>query len=340
VTSIDVPSWRQVAEPRAVQDILPRAYGGWELMTTGVSGTAGLVVTYTDAGPFSSSDGSLPGDLTFKVSGRGMVAVATVTQGTVRAERGRVTDCYQAGDVFVAGFPEADFVCHSRDARLHALTLPAPLLAEAAGLAADASARPLRFLSLRPASPERRDQWAITARFADELLASPGAATSRLVTASLARLLAATVVEVFPNTALSGPAAADRQSAGPPALRRAVSFIDDHADADITVADIAAAAHVTTRAIQFAFRRHLDSTPTAYLRQVRLARAHADLLLADPGDGQTVTAVAARWGFPSASRFTVWYREVYGVPPSQTLRQRQLPAAPRLAGRLGEMRNG
>ena len=138
------------------------------------------------------------------------------------------------------------------------------------------------------------------------------------------------MLAVFPNTALSGPAAADRHSAGPAALRRAISFIDDHAQADITAADIAAAGHVTTRAIQFAFRRHLDTTPTAYLRQVRLTRAHADLMAADPGDGQTVTAVAARWGFPSASRFTACYREVYGVPPSHTLRQRQLPAAPRL----------
>jgi transcriptional regulator GlxA family with amidase domain len=69
------------------------------------------------------------------------------------------------------------------------------------------------------------------------------------------------------------------------------------------------------------FRRHLNTTPTAYLRQVRLARAHAGLLAATPGDGQTVTAIAERWGFPSASRFTARYREAYGVPPSRTLRQ-------------------
>ena len=50
-------------------------------------------------------------------------------------------------------------------------------------------------------------------------------------------------------------------------------------------------------------------------------RAHADLLAATPGDGQTVTAIAERWGFPSASRFTARYRQAYGVPPSRTLRQ-------------------
>jgi AraC-like DNA-binding protein len=324
MTGIANPSRLRIDDPHAVREILPRACAGWQLLT----GTVGPVITYADAGPFSSSDVSLPGDLTFKVSGRGAVSIVTVTQGTVRADRGVTTDCYQAGESFVASFPEADFVCHTSDARLHALTMPASLLAQAAGVTADGRSLPLRFLSLRPASPARQDQWRVTASFADDLLASPEATTSSLVIASLARLLAATSLAVFPNTAMSGPAAADRHSAGSAALRRAVSFVDDHAHADISVADIAAAAHVTTRAIQFAFRRHLDTTPTAYLRQVRLARAHADLLTAEPGDGQSVTAVAARWSFASASRFTACYREVYGVPPSYTLRQRQLPAAP------------
>lgn len=83
-------------------------------------------------------------------------------------------------------------------------------------------------------------------------------------------------------------------------MRRAVAFIEENAHLDITVADIAAAVCVTTRAVQLAFQRHLDTTPTAYLRRARLARAHADLTRASPGDGLTVTAVAYRWGFPSA----------------------------------------
>jgi transcriptional regulator GlxA family with amidase domain len=71
--------------------------------------------------------------------------------------------------------------------------------------------------------------------------------------------------------------------------------------------------------VQLAFRRHLNTTPTAYLRQVRLAQAHEALRDAVPGDGVTVTAVAARWGF-TPSRFTERYRAAYGVLPSHTLR--------------------
>jgi len=335
VTSINVPSRGDLDDPLAIREMLPEAFGGWQLLSAGRDAD-GVGLSRADAGPFSSSDVVLPGYLTFKVSGQGAVAVGTVIQGTVRAERGTVTEHYEAGEVFVASFPGADFVCHTSDARLHVLTVPAPSLAQAAGLATGGQGQPLRFLSLVPAGPARRDQWKLTAGFAASLLANPEAVASPLVMAATARVLATTVLAVFPNTVLSGPAAADRRGDGPAALRRAVSFIDDHAQADITVADIAAAAHVTARAIQFAFRRHLDTTPTAYLRQVRLARAHAELLTADPGDGQTVTGIAARWGFPSASRFTSCYREMYGIPPSHTLRQRQLPAAPKLE----ETRNG
>ena len=108
--------------------------------------------------------------------------------------------------------------------------------------------------------------------------------------------------------------------ASPATLKRAVAFIEENAQQDITIADIAAAASVTMRAVQLAFRRHLGTTPTRYLRQVRLDRAHRDLLAADPGH-ETVTAVAYRWGFPSPGRFASYYQQVYGVRPSRALRR-------------------
>jgi AraC-like DNA-binding protein/anti-anti-sigma regulatory factor len=104
-------------------------------------------------------------------------------------------------------------------------------------------------------------------------------------------------------------------------VERAVAFIEERARDDIGVADIAAAAFVTVRAVQLAFRHHLHTTPLGYLRQVRLERAHDQLLAADP-DGTTVTAVAADWHFSNASRFSCYYRAAYGVPPAQTMHQR------------------
>ncbi|MGN5382482.1 helix-turn-helix domain-containing protein [Streptomyces lasalocidi] len=58
----------------------------------------------------------------------------------------------------------------------------------------------------------------------------------------------------------------------------------------------------------------------AYLRRVRLAHAHRDLLAADPHSGATVGGVAARWGFAHPGRFAALYRTVYGISPAETLR--------------------
>src|SRR5437763_14501237 len=84
-----------------------------------------------------------------------------------------------------------------------------------------------------------------------------------------ARLLAVTALSTFPNTAAAELDRDDEHDAGYSTLDRAVRFIDDHAGSDLSMADIAAAANVSIRAVQLAFRRGLDLTPLGYLRQVR-----------------------------------------------------------------------
>jgi AraC-like DNA-binding protein len=273
------------------------------------------VVVCIDAGTFSFSEWTLAGGAGFTAPGQDIVTIGTVLEGALEVSWGELTDRYRAGNVFATGFPQAHFACRADSTRVQAVSLPAALLAQIAD--EDGRAFP-RFRSLRPASPAGRDQWKMAAGFVGDLIAHPPAAASPLVIASVARLLAATMLAVFPDAVRPG----DRHEAGSQALQRAVAFVEDHAHQDISVADIAAAAALTVRAVQLAFRRHLGTTPMAYLRRVRLARAHADLLAATPGDGQTVTAVAVRWRFASASRFASCYREVYGVRPSRTLRRR------------------
>ena len=108
-------------------------------------------------------------------------------------------------------------------------------------------------------------------------------------------------------------------SASSETLRRALAFIHAHAHEEITAARIANAACVTTRAVQLAFKRHLDTTPSAYLRKVRLDRAHHDLMAASGTEPCTVTQVATRWGFNHQGRFASYYRQAYGQNPRQTL---------------------
>jgi AraC-like DNA-binding protein len=103
-------------------------------------------------------------------------------------------------------------------------------------------------------------------------------------------------------------------------IRRAVQYVQLSADRPIGISDIAAASGVGPRALQLAFRRYADTTPWAYVRSVRLDRAHRDLEAADAGR-DTVLAIALRWGFSNRSRFSAEYRAVYGETPAATLRR-------------------
>ncbi|WNG90130.1 helix-turn-helix transcriptional regulator [Mycobacterium sp. ITM-2016-00317] len=107
----------------------------------------------------------------------------------------------------------------------------------------------------------------------------------------------------------------------PETLRTVLAYIDANAGRGISIADLAAKAFATPRTIQYLFRRHLGTTPSAHLRRVRLAKARQELILADRST-TTVTATATRWGFGHTGRFAVLYREVYGESPHQTLARR------------------
>ncbi|NJP65175.1 AraC family transcriptional regulator [Streptomyces spiramenti] len=126
------------------------------------------------------------------------------------------------------------------------------------------------------------------------------------------------------GTALPRPGTPRSETADTETLRRAMRFIEDNAERPIGLSHIAGAALVTPRAVQYAFQRHLDTTPLGYLRQVRVDRAHQELRAADPRNAD-VTTVAARWGFTHPGRFAAAYRLTYGFPPSSTLRRQPPP---------------
>lgn len=302
-------------DPELAREFLNQTYG-MQVLVSNREGMTRLAATVTDAGPFTVSDMTLPGDLTFGITGSDTVSIDTVIAGTVQVDRAKDTNRYQPGDVMLGSWPQASFTSRTHRVRGRALTLPVSLLYTVAGRAPSA---PLRFVSPRPASAADRTRWTSATGYIDTLLASPAAA-SPLIIGSTARLLAATVLVAFPNSWDTDPAARDRTDASTATLRRAIAFIDEHAARDISVADVAAAAHVTIRAVQIAFRRHYGTTPAGYLRRVRLDRARQDLLAADPAR-ESVTAVAYRWGFASPGQFTAAYQQAYGVTPDQTLRQ-------------------
>lgn len=176
----------------------------------------------------------------------------------------------------------------------------------------------LRFTALRPTTTQTAAHWlALVRHLTRDVLPTVATTHSPLIRSAACRLLVASLLETFPNSA-AGHAHANEWVASP-AVRRAVAYIQDHAAEPIELTDIADAARVGTRGLQLGFRRHLDTTPLAYLRRIRLERAHLDLTASDPAK-VTVSEIAQRWGFAHQGRFAAAYRRRYGQPPSHSLR--------------------
>ena len=106
----------------------------------------------------------------------------------------------------------------------------------------------------------------------------------------------------------------------PRAVRAAIDVIEADANLPLTLSEIAARSQVSVRSLQQGFKRHLDTTPMAYLREVRLRRAHQHLLDSDPSI-VTVASVAYRWGFTNLGRFAAAHAGRYNEPPAKTLRR-------------------
>lgn len=179
----------------------------------------------------------------------------------------------------------------------------------------------LRFHSMRPISTAlARHCTRILAMLHRELSAAASTMLNPLVVEQLCNIAGAAVLATFPNTTMTTEHVPGAGHVAPASLRRAVAFIDAHAHEPITLADIAAAGGIRPRTLQAGFARHYDTTPMAYLREVRLERAHHELQAADLTRGDTVAGIATRWGFIKPGRFAAAYKQHYGVLPSQTLR--------------------
>src|SRR5439155_11369789 len=117
------------------------------------------------------------------------------------------------------------------------------------------------FTAFQPVSDAASTHWKNTANYLAVLLGDPVTVAQPLIRGSAARLLAAAALTTFPNTAATEPTPQDRRDATSATVRRAIAFIEQHLDTDISVADIATAANVSIRAVQLAFGATLTAHP-------------------------------------------------------------------------------
>ncbi|WP_037148760.1 helix-turn-helix transcriptional regulator [Rhizobium freirei] len=99
-------------------------------------------------------------------------------------------------------------------------------------------------------------------------------------------------------------------------IHRAIEFMHVNIEKPLTMQSVADAAGVSIRSLETGFRSFRGTTPSAYLRKIRLQAAREDLL--DPLNRQSLREVCLKWGFFHFGRFASSYRMVYGEKPSET----------------------
>lgn len=101
-------------------------------------------------------------------------------------------------------------------------------------------------------------------------------------------------------------------------VARVEEFIAANLKQEIGLSDLAALAGVRAETLCRTFQKRHGVGPIRYLRERRLEAAHQELFGADPTE-QSVSQIAARYGFVHLSQFAMQYRRVFGERPSKTL---------------------
>ncbi|SRX79618.1 helix-turn-helix transcriptional regulator [Mycolicibacterium parafortuitum] len=304
----------------AAEAALSAAYSSMRLMSSSDGPRGRTRVFRTTIGPLTLDDAEFTFRLVADMDPSDEVLLTRVRAGTLGGNLpGRPIERCSAGAVLAFGGRRGERICGDIDrAHYDVVSLDRRLLAQVARGVSDEDVEPVDLTSMTPTSPEaNRHLFDVLSHLRRDVASSPHAAVQPLVIGPLLRYLAGCVLSAFPHTA---PPAAAVETASQRVLERALSFIEDYADTDISLADIAAAARVTPRSLHVTFARQMNCTPLEFLRDVRLHHAHLDLIAADP-DTTTVADIAARWGFGAVEPFSVLYRHRYGISPETTFRR-------------------
>jgi AraC-like DNA-binding protein len=302
------------SEPADARRFFAHAYTpGWRV--TGLASGSAVTHRRCHARSITVDDVLIQGNARCEIPAADSVIVVQPRSGSLTVSGNPLPD----GNWPVLVAPGMSCVLELNTARFDVVGITADVLRRTAAELCAPLPEQIRFLDRRPGSQTRVRAWLRALDYVIATFASADSASQPLIAAGAAPLLSTALLECYPSNAtvehdlLSDPAV-------PETLKDAVSFIHRHAAGSVGINEVAAAVHLTPRAVQYLFRQRLDTTPTEYLRRVRLHRAHHDLMAGDRSSA-TVTEIAERWGFAHTGRFAVLYRQTYGESPHATLRQ-------------------
>lgn len=112
----------------------------------------------------------------------------------------------------------------------------------------------------------------------------------------------------------------NRRTASPGFVKRAEDYMREHCGEVLRLPDMAMALGLAERTLRDGFQQFRGISPTQYLRQIRLDKAHK--ILREATAGVYVSDVALDCGFMHLGRFSIEYRKRFGESPSDTLARR------------------
>lgn len=245
--------------------------------------------------------------------------VAFPSAGVIGATIRNKTITAEPGTALVTGVPEIPLMW-ARSSGTHARTVLKWDAATASKvLSTIFEGAMLRDIDLQPqldlSSPPGQTLELLARTFAAGMRAEP--IRSAKATALLGEAALRLIFENFPHR-LSNRLERRLFGAMPHHVRAAIDFMRANLHQPLTLGDIAEAAGVSGRSLQVGFQQFRETTPLAYLRDIRLKAAHVEL--SRPENTLPISEVAMKWGFMQMGRFAVQYRVVYGVQPSETVR--------------------
>ncbi|WP_199253419.1 helix-turn-helix transcriptional regulator [Mycolicibacterium mengxianglii] len=310
------------SDPTLIQKYLDQAYSARFSITRAHHTDEPCLCTHSrfDVGRYAIEEIRHHGEVRLHADAVPSVVAVSALSGRVESEYGALKGAAGPGEWVLASTGGDGVRLRLANAHLRSVVLNRSLLAEVAAIGTGEPSQPVQFTGLMPTSVAMAGTLTAAERFVHQVLSTAESSDNPILLGSAGRMLAGAVLASFPSDVAPDVLDDEPGDDHPALLRQAVEFIEANAARDIGVVDIAAAVYLTPRTVQYMFRRHLDTTPTAYLRDVRMQRARAELIAADRGV-TTVAATAARWGFAHTGRFAVLYRHTFGESPHQTLRQ-------------------
>lgn len=234
----------------------------------------------------------------------------TTGQGSVRQNDDR--QCWRAGDIVPVSMNRAtEFIFHREFSQISLRPDKSHLQALCATWIGHPLEEDLCF-DLSPLSPQLASAWGAMLDLLGQAMRGYSAAAQHSLEEAMLGMLLAGHAHNY-SAAMQG----DDSRSSARLARRFEQLVNDSHEQDLSVAALARRLHVGIRTLQCATERHLDTTPSAYLRVHRLERVQRELSQAPAGT--RIADVAYANGFVHLSRFAAFYKARFAERPSDTL---------------------